>query len=248
MAKLFQILDTTNGQQGLKSLTGADIGINTTNFNHNLSNVDTNIQTALDTIDDLVIDKVKASSSDTTSGYLIDKLSSTGIIGISEVSNKVNLGVELPVITEVIQDNNWSNCGTKTLRIFPENTNLEIGKKYLMTFNFTIFDGGDWNGVFTEVCSATYTENGIEYLVSSHDYSYSFYNVLQACAKTTPCLNLQYLGTGFALQGSKVITAEDVGGVGKVKLYFSIYNGHPQWRIYSADTYMNFIEFIKIKE
>jgi hypothetical protein len=248
MAKLFQILDTTNGQQGLKSLTGADFGIDTTNFNHNLSNVDTNIQTALDTIDDLVIDKVKASSSDTTSGYLIDKLSSTGIIGISEVHNKVNLGIELPVITEVIQDNTYYDCGTKVLRTFPENTNLEIGKKYLMTFNFMIFNGGDWNGVFTEVCSATYTENGVEYLVSLYNYNYMLYNILQACAKTTPCLNLQYIGTGLILQGSKVITAEDVGGVGKVKLYFSIYNGHPQWRIYSADTYMNFIEFIKIKE
>jgi hypothetical protein len=248
MAKLFQIVDTSNGNQKLKSLTGADVGINTANFNHNLSNLDTNIQTALDTIDDLVVDKVKASSSDTNSGYLIDKLSSTGIIGISGVSNKVNLNVELPVITEVIQDNAYYNCGTKTLRTFPENTNLEIGKKYLMTFNFTIEPGGDWNSLFGNVCSVTYIENGVEYLASIHEYNYLLYNILQACAKTTPCLNLQYLGTGFALQGSKVITAEDVGGVGKVKLYFTIYNGHPQWRIYSADTYMNFIEFIKIKE
>jgi hypothetical protein len=248
MAKLFQIVDTSNGQPGLKSLTGADVGINTANFNHNLSNLDTNLQTALDTIDDLVVDKVKASINDTTSGYLVDKLSSTGIIGISEVHNKVNLNIELPVITEVIQDNNWSNCGTKTLRTFPENTNLEIGKKYLMTFNFVIFNGGDWNGIFDANCSVTYTDNGVEYLVSRYDYNYMLYNILQACAGAIPCLNLQFIGTGFVLQGSKVITAEDVGGVGKVQLYFSIYNGHPQWRIYSADTYRNFIEFIKIKE
>jgi hypothetical protein len=248
MAKLFQILDTSNGNQKLKSLTGADVGINTANFNHNLSNLDTNLQTALDTIDDLVVDKVKASASDNTSGYLIDKLSSTGIIGISGVNNKVNLDVELPVITEAIQDNNYYNCGTNTLRTFPENTNLEIGKKYLMTFNFWISPGGDWNGEFTDNCRITYNESGVEYLINTNGYDDILFNLLQACLGSQPCIQIENLGQGIVLQGTKVITAEDVGGVGKVKLYFTIYNGHLEWHIYSPDNYRNFIEFIQIKE
>lgn len=192
-------------------------------------------------------EKVKVSSSDTTADYLINKLSSGGIIGITEVSNQAKLQVEMPVITEVVQDNTWFNVGTVT-RVFPETANLEIGKKYLMTFNFMIGPGGGWNGQFTDNCRVTYSEGGVEYLINVNGYDNALFDLLQACVGANPCIAITNLGRGIILQGSKVITAVDVGGFGKVNLNFTIYNGHFQWRVYSSDNYRNFIEFIKIKD
>jgi len=246
MAKLFQILDTSNGNQKLKSLTGADVGINTTNFNHNLSSSDVNLQTALETIDDLVVDKVKASATDTTSGYLINKLSSSGIIGISEVNNKVNLDVELPVITEAIRDNIWYNTNTIIYRDFPENSNLEIGKKYIMNFYFNIVPDGTWNGDMG-LCYLFYTENNNNIILSGWPLNQLLWSTFYNCLGENPCMQFSTTSWGAYFQGSKVITAQDINGVGKIRLYFDIHIGHPQWRIYH-DTKYSFIEFIKIDE
>jgi len=245
MAKLFQILDTSNGNQKLKSLTGADVGINTTNFNHNLSSSDANLQTALETIDDLVVDKVKASATDTTSGYLINKLSSSGIIGISEVNNKVNLDVELPVITEAIRDNTSYNAGLIS-RDFPENSNLEIGKKYIMNFYFNIVPDGTWNADMG-LCYLFYTENNNNIILSGWPLNQLLWSTFYNCFGAYPCMQFSTTSWGAYFQGSKVITAQDINGVGKIRLYFDIHIGHPQWRIYH-DTRYSFIEFIKIDE
>jgi hypothetical protein len=149
MAKLFQILDTINGQQGLKSLTGADVGIDTTNFNHNLSNLDTNIQTALDTIDDLVVDKVKASSSDTTSGYLIEKLTSLdNSVMITNNTTSVDLKASEAVHIETLAGDKTLTATDAPIQIYTINhntninlptTNLASGQKFAI-WNHNTYD------------------------------------------------------------------------------------------------------------
>jgi hypothetical protein len=172
MAKLFQILDTTNGQQGLKSLTGADVGIDTTNFNNNLNNLDTNLQTALDTIDDLVTDKVKASINDTTSGYLVEKLTSLDssvIITNNTTSVDLKAKVSEAVNIETLMTDKILTATDAPIQIYTINhntninlptTNLVSGQKfeiwnnnaYNSNYNITIRQGG---GVIYSLTSQT---------------------------------------------------------------------------------------------
>lgn len=171
---------------------------------------------------------------------------SSGIQYLGDVKFSDIKNFALAVTTEEIRDNNWYNAGGVEIRTFPENSNLEIGKKYQMNFCFNIAPGGTWNGDMG-LCYLFLTDNGHNIILSGWPLNQLLWSTLQDCLGANPCMNFQNTSWGAYFQGSKVVTAQDVGGVGKVRLKFDIHIGYPQWRIYH-DTRYSFIEFIKIEE
>jgi len=163
-----------------------------------------------------------------------------GDLHFSEIRN-----FALDTITEEIRDNTWYDTNTIVTREFPENSNLEIGKKYIMHFCFNIVPGGTWNADMG-LCYLFFTESGNNIILSGWPLNQLLWGAFQDCLGANPCMQFSTTSWGAYFQGSKVVTAQDVNGVGKIRLKFDIHIGYPQWRIYN-DTRYSFIEFIKIE-
>ena len=164
-----------------------------------------------------------------------------GDLNFSEVK-----GFGLSTITEVIRDNVYFPTSTLVTRNFPENSNLEIGKKYIMNFCFHIYPGGIWNGNMG-LCYLSLTENNVKYILSAWPLNALFWQTFQGCLSSNPCMQFSSTSWGAYFSGSKVVTAQDINGDGKVPLTFEVLIGHPQWYIYHETMY-NYIEFVKIEE
>jgi len=98
--------DTINKRNKVDLLNASEVVVDTANFDKNLSSTDTDLQTALETIDEIETsdELVKVSAIDTSAGYLADKLTSADAsVVITDTGSSIDLSVSggsLPAGTE----------------------------------------------------------------------------------------------------------------------------------------------------